>query len=172
MTLKLKTWATLGLGAMLGASTLSACGDTAADPATDGETSEVIETAQNYAGEGEGEGEGEQGAGESGERGEGEGGEGESGEGEGEGGVSISAAATDPIVYNSALAITEAHILAARDAYAEGRTKEAAEMFAHPVSEVLVDMEPVFAQQGVEIFSGLLTEASAAAFAEGKPGRD
>ena len=89
-------------------------------------------------------------------------GEGEGEGGEGEGGVSISAANTDPVVYNAALAITEAHIIAARDAHALGKTDAAAEMFAHPVSEVLFDMEEVFVARGVEDFSDMLTEASLA----------
>lgn len=84
--------------------------------------------------------------------------------GEGEGGVSIAAAMTDPVVYTSALAITEAHVLAARDAHAAGETRAAAEMFAHPVGEVLFDMRPVFEARGVVPFDTLLTEASAAAF--------
>ncbi|MEM7729603.1 MAG: hypothetical protein AAF311_10055 [Pseudomonadota bacterium] len=92
--------------------------------------------------------------------GEGEGG----GAGEGEGGVSIAQAATDPVVYISALAITEAHVLAARDAYAAGEMDAAGEMFAHPVSEVLAEMQPVFAQRGVSDFSDLLLEASDAAY--------
>ena len=85
--------------------------------------------------------------------------------GEGEGGVSIEDAATNSVVYNSALAIAEAHVLAARDAYAIGENMAAAEMFAHPVSEVLHDMQPIFRKQGVEDFNALLTEASAAALA-------
>jgi len=80
--------------------------------------------------------------------------------GEGEGGVDISAALTDPIVFNTSLAITEAHIIAARDAYKLGKNDAAAEMFAHPVSEVLADMADVFASRKVDDFSELLIEAS------------
>lgn len=83
--------------------------------------------------------------------------------GEGEGGVAIEQALTDPVVYNAALAITEAHILAARDAYHAGETGPAAEMFAHPVSEVLFDMEPIFEARGVPLFDALLSETSVAA---------
>ena len=81
----------------------------------------------------------------------GEGGEaGEAGEaGEGEGGVVVADAAEDPVVFIAALAVAEAHVIAARDAYALGEADSAAEMFAHPVSEVLLDMEPVFAARGV-----------------------
>ena len=82
-----------------------------------------------------------------------------------EGGVSIEAAYTDPVVYKAALAIAAAHVLAARDAYAKGETTAAAEMYAHPVSEVLFDMEPVFAAQGVADFTDLFTDTSAAVFA-------
>ena len=38
-------------------------------------------------------------------------------------------------------------------------------MYAHPVSEVLFDMEPVFKAQGVADFTALFTETSAAVFA-------
>ena len=84
--------------------------------------------------------------------------------GEGEGGVSIDQAGTNPIVFLSALAITEAHIVAARDAHAAGRTDAAAEMFAHPVAEVLADIETVLQERGVEDFNDLLLNASSAVF--------
>ncbi|KCZ92582.1 putative lipoprotein [Hyphomonas hirschiana VP5] len=83
--------------------------------------------------------------------------------GEGEGGISLAQAATDPVIYGSALAVTEAHIIAARDAYALGETDAAAEMFAHPVSEVLIELEDLFNARGVTLFDGLLLEASQAA---------
>lgn len=148
MTVKLKTWTKLGLGSALATATLAACGSPEASdtPAVDTEivetppAAETMTTTEIAGPVGEGEGEG----------------------GEGEGGVAITQAATDPVVYNSALAITEAHVIAARDAHALGKTDAAAEMFAHPVSEVLFEMEPVFAQLGVEDFSGLLTDASVA----------
>lgn len=84
--------------------------------------------------------------------------------GEGEGGVAIEQAGTDPIVFTSALAITEAHIVAARDAFLAGETQAAAEMFAHPVSEVLFDVGPYLQERGVENFDDLLTNASIAVF--------
>ncbi|MEP3302897.1 MAG: hypothetical protein ABJO05_13105 [Roseibium sp.] len=59
--------------------------------------------------------------------------------------------------------MAEAHVIAARDAYAAGQTEAGAEMFAHPVSEVLFEMQPVFEAQGVEDFSDLFTTASQAA---------
>jgi hypothetical protein len=85
--------------------------------------------------------------------------------GEGEGGVAIEAALTDPVVYNIALTVAEAHVLAARDAYRDGEAQAAGEMFAHPVSEVLFDMEPVFEARGVSDFTDQFLEASAAVFA-------
>jgi hypothetical protein len=150
MTTRIKRWSQLGLGVALASGTLAACGTPEA-PAGDAEAEIAAETPVSpatIAGEGEGES-----------------GEGEGAGGEGEGGVAIAQAATDPVVFLSALAITEAHIIAARDAHALGETEAAAEMFAHPVSEVLFDIQPVFSQLGVADFSELLTETSAAVFA-------
>lgn len=83
--------------------------------------------------------------------------------GEGEGGISLDQAATDPVIYGAALAVTEAHVIAARDAYALGEVDAAAEMFAHPVSEVLIELEDLFNARGVALFDNLLLEASQAA---------
>lgn len=143
MKITLKHWTRLGFGAAIAGGTLAACGNS--DPTSS--ESEVQITAPEppvvsaEAGEG----------------------------GEGEGGIAISQAATDPVVFLSAIAITEAHIIAARDAHALGENDAAAEMFAHPVSEVLFDMQPVFAQLGVTDFSDLLTDTSAAIFAGETP---
>lgn len=152
MKITLKHWTHLGLGAAIASGVLTACG-TPDQESVDTElqvTTTPLPDVLSEAGEGEGIG-----------------GEGESGEGEG--GVAISLAATDPVVYLSALAITEAHIIAARDAHALGETEAAAEMFAHPVSEVLFDMQSVFEQLGVADFSDLLTDTSAAIFAGETP---
>ena len=141
-----KRWTGLGLSAVL----LASCGDSdqAADTAPADDTPQAVadgadrpETTRPD---------------EFGEAGEGEGGAGEGGEG----GIDIAMAASDPVVFLAGLAVVEAHVIAARDAFATGRVEAAAEMFAHPVSEVLVDMEPVLAQQGVEPFEELLIEAS------------
>lgn len=153
MNSTLKLWTTLGLGTALAGGLLAACagesgGEAGGEGATAGETGgEAAATA----------GEGESGAG-----GEGAGGESAAG-GEGEGGVAVSDAGTDPVAYGIALAVTEAHVVAARDAYAAGKKDAAAEMFAHPVSEVLLEMDPVFAKLGVKDFKPLLTAASDAA---------
>lgn len=84
--------------------------------------------------------------------------------GEGEGGVVVEDAAEDPVVYGSALAVAEAHVIAARDAHAAGEIDAAGEMFAHPASEVLFDMEETFQTLGVEPFEDMFLDASAAVF--------
>lgn len=84
--------------------------------------------------------------------------------GEGEGGIVVEDASEDPVVYGSALAVAEAHVIAARDAHAVGEIDAAGEMFAHPASEVLFDMEDTFRELGVEPFEDLFLDASAAVF--------
>ena len=151
MKSKLNLWTQLGLGTALAGGMLTACGGEAG-----GEGAGTQVTAPGEGGAAAGEGEGEGGAG-------GEGGGGEAAGGEGEGGVAVGKATTDPIVYGIALAVTEAHVVAARDAYVAGEKAAAAEMFAHPAAEVLVEMDPVFTRLGVADFKPLLTDASIAA---------
>jgi hypothetical protein len=148
MEIRIKRWGQLGLRAALMGGTLAACdGKPAEAPAQQPETvAEAPIAPVSTAGEGE-----------AGSQGEGEG-------GEGEGGVAISAAATDPVVFRSALAIAEAHVIAARDAFALGETQAAGEMFGHPVGEVLFDMQPVFEARGVEDFSQLFIDGAGAIF--------
>lgn len=145
MNSKIKLWTHLGLGTALAGSMLTACAGEAGGEAG-GAGSEAVAPGETGAAGGEGEG--------------GEGGEGAGGEGEG--GVAVNRADSDPVVYGTALAVTEAHAVAAHDAFAAGETEAAAEMFAHPVSEVLVEMDPVFAKLGVKDFKPLLTDASIA----------
>lgn len=158
----------VGIAALLASTTaLVSCGDSDPSKQTPSAAAQAGEAGEHGEGGEHGEA-GEQGergeAGESGEGGEaGEGGEGAEG-GEGEGGVSIAAAATDPVVFQSALAIAKAHVIAARDAYAAGEVEAAGEMFAHPASEVLYEMEPVLKARGVEPFSDMFLEASSAVF--------
>lgn len=153
MNTTLKLWTQLGLGTALAGGLLAACGGEAGGEA--GAAGEAGGESAAVAGEGEGgaggEGEGAVGAG-----------------GEGEGGVATADAAKDPVAYGIALAVAEAHVVAARDAYAAGKKDAAAEMFAHPVSEVLLDMDPAFAALGVADVKPLFTAASDAALA-GKP---
>lgn len=157
MNSTLKLWTQLGLGTALVGGVLAACGGEAG-----GEGAGTQATAPGGSGAATGEGEG------------GAGGEGEGGAaagGEGEGGVAVADAATDPVAYGIALAVAEAHVVAARDAFAAGRKDAAAEMFAHPAAEVLVEMDPVFAKLGVKDFKPLLTDA-ATAVADGKSAAD
>ncbi len=152
MATRLRKWTGLGLSAaVLGA---AACADSEvpSPPAEQADAAdEGAATAAGEAGEG------------------GEGGEGEAGAFDGEGGVDVARAAEDPAVYRIALAVVEAHALAAQDAAAAGEVRAAAEMFAHPVSEVLLDMQPVFAAQGAEPVDPLLLDASAGVFAGETP---
>jgi hypothetical protein len=149
MNSTLKLWTQLGLGTALAGGLLAACsgGEAGGEGAT-GEAGEAPGVAAS-AGEGGGESGGE--------------GEGTTAGGEGEGGVAVADAARDPVAYGIALAVTEAHVVAARDAYAAGRKQPAGEMFAQPVSEVLLDTDPVFASLGVADFKPLLMAASDAA---------
>jgi len=154
MNSTLKLWTQLGLGTALAGGLLAACGGEAGGG--EGATGEAgAPSAAATAGEGEG----GAGAGE---------GEAAASGGEGEGGVATADAAKDPVAYGIALAVAEAHVVAARDAYAAGKKDAAGEMFAHPVSEVLLDMDPAFTALGVKDMKPLFTAASDAALA-GKP---
>ncbi len=160
MNSTLKLWTKLGLGTALAGGMLAACaGESGGEAGGEGGEGAGTQAAAGESGAAGGEGEGGAGPG--------EGGGATPAGGEGEGGVAVADAATDPVAYGIALAVTEAHVVAARDAYAAGKKDAAAEMFAHPASEVLVEMDPVFAKLGVKDFKPLLTAASVAA-AEGK----
>ena len=153
MNSTLKLWTQLGLGTALAGGLLAACGGEAGGEGATGEAGAPGAAATA------GEGEGGSGAGE---------GEAAASGGEGEGGVATADAAKDPVAYGIALAVAEAHVVAARDAYAAGKKDAAGEMFAHPVSEVLLDMDPAFTALGVKDMKPLFTAASDAALA-GKP---
>lgn len=90
---------------------------------------------------------------------------GEGGEG-GEGGVSAERAGTDPAAFLAALDIVAAHYLAGRGAYGAGQAQAAAELFAHPIAEVYVDLEPVFEARGVTPFKDAMEKASELALAQ------
>ncbi|MEQ8411055.1 MAG: hypothetical protein RIB52_05830 [Erythrobacter sp.] len=143
MKVEIKTWAALGLAGALAGSGIAGCSDEA--PETEGDTDRVAAGLQPGP-EGEG--------GEGGEAGEG----GESGEG----GIDAAAAARDPVAYLTALAVAEAHAIAAWEAYLAGKTDPAAEMFGHPVTEVLAEMEPVLTERGVADLAPRFNEASQA----------
>ncbi len=148
MNSSLKLWTQLGLGTALAGGMLAACSGEAGGEGSEGAGTAAVAPGETGAAGGEGEG----GAG-------------------GEGGVAVADAGTDPVAYGIALAVTEAHVIAARDAFAADQKDAAAEMFAHPAAEVLVEMDPVFAQLGVKDFKPLLTDASVAV-ADGKGAAD
>jgi len=87
----------------------------------------------------------------------GEGGEG--GEG-GEAGVDADAAATDPVVYLTALDVIRAHYLAGLASVQAGRRASGGEMFAHPIAEIYVDLEPTFRRLGVAPFMDQMVDAT------------
>jgi len=95
---------------------------------------------------------------------------GEAGEG-GEAGINVEAAEKDPVEYRIALQVMAAHFHAGLAAY-EGSEKEAgAQMFAHGLSEVYVEMEEVFKRRGVTTL-GKTLEAAVEAATAGKPVAD
>ena len=96
----------------------------------------------------------------------GEGGEG-GGEG-GEGGIDPGLVGRDPVAYLTALDVIRAHYLAGAAAYAAGDHEAGAEMFAHPIGEVYVDLEPVLMTLGAKPFAAALDRTVAAA-GEGAP---
>jgi hypothetical protein len=142
MEIRMKRWAQLGLGAAVVAGTLAGCAPAAeqaeAPAAAVADAAAPAEASEDVAA---------------------------AAAGEGEGGIAIDLAATDSVVYHTALAVAEAHVLAARDAYAAGEKDAAAEMFAHPVSEVLFDLQPVLEARGVADFSDMFSAASGAVLA-------
>jgi len=151
MTTLHRRWTRLGFAsALLGTSALSACNpsDAGQSPADTAQMSPSSDAAPSQL--------------ESGEAGEAGGGE------HGEGGVDVTLAAQDPVVFAKAMAVIEAHVRAAMDAAAIGETDAAGEMFAHPVSEILIDLEPVLPQYGVAPMEDALLAASGAAL-EGAP---
>lgn len=95
-------------------------------------------------------------------------GNGEAGEG-GEGpGFDAARAKDDPVVFETALEMAAAHYHAGRAAYAAGNQAEGAEMFAHGISEVYVDLEPALKHVGVADFKTLMEHTVELASA-GKP---
>lgn len=147
MSKSYKAWTGLGLGLAIISTGLGACGK-AAPPAADAPEAAAEQSADTTATPSIDEAV-----------------EAVASGGEGEGGISLDQAATDPVIYGAALAVTEAHVIAARDAFALGEKDAAAEMFAHPVSEVLIELEDLFNARGVTLFDNLLLEASQAVMA-------
>ncbi len=98
----------------------------------------------------------------------GEGGEG--GEG-GEAGINVEAAGKDPVEYGIALQVIAAHYHAGFAAYEAKEQEAGAQMFAHGMTEVYVEMEDVFKRLGVNDL-GKKLEAAVEAATEKKPVAD
>lgn len=144
--------------AAVAAGSLGACGEPAADDAAGaGERAEPAAASPEeqaraaLAGEGGGEG-GEGGAG------------GEAGGGEF--GVDPALAAEDPVVYLSAVEVMRAHYLAGLAALQAGDRAAASGMFAHPVSEIYVDFEPVAGERGAPSAMEAMNQAAVLHFQE------
>jgi hypothetical protein len=90
---------------------------------------------------------------------------GEGGEG-GEAGINVEAAAKDPLEYGIALQVIAAHYHAGLAAYAAGERDAGAQMFAHGLSEVYVEMEETFKDLGVRDLGRRLEAAVEAANAK------
>ena len=149
-----RIWTTVGTAALIGG--LAGCSEPASEtpaddvpqshteqPAADQQAAEPAPAANSWS-EGEGEGEG--------------------GSGGGEFGIDPVAAETDPVVYNIALEVMRAHYLAGIDAYRAGDHTAGAEMFAHPISEIYIDFEPVLENLGAPLFGDTMTDASVAPY--------
>lgn len=133
--------------ASLAAVSLGACGDHGAD--TDGQAETAQAGAQSQAeaalaGEGGGEG----------------------GEAGGEFGIDPDVAAEDPVVYISAVEVMRAHYLAGLAALHAGDRAAASGMFAHPVSEIYVDFEPVANERGAPSAMEAMNQAAVLHFQE------
>lgn len=141
-----KIWSGVSAAALLG--TLAACSESAPEEATPVDASVDVSSQsapEVHGGEGEGEGEGEGGSG-------------------GEFGIDPDLARQDPVVYLSALEVIRAHYLAGIDALEAGDRAAGAEMFAHPISEIYVDLEDVVIELGATNFIDEMTEASLAPY--------
>ncbi len=152
MKYRTKLWTSISAAALIAASSAVAgmAAPSAGEGAGNGSHADALQGKQSSgtflmaaAGEGEGEGEGGEGEGEG-----------------GEGGVDPAQAAKDPVAYLSALDVIRAHYLAGEAMLdVEGGRKEGGAMFAHPISEVYVDLEPVFEAQGAPLFMDEMTDA-------------
>ena len=144
-----RIWTTVGTVALLGG--LAACGDPAGEAGESGEHGQAATSSHQAPStpafsEGEGEGEGEGGG------------------GGGEFGIDPVAAENDPVVYGIALEVMRAHYLAGIDAFQAGDRTAGAEMFAHPISEIYIDFEPVLAALGAPMFGDTMNAAAVAPF--------
>jgi hypothetical protein len=83
-------------------------------------------------------------------------------------GIDIAAADSDPVEYGAALQVIAAHCHAGLAAYEAKETEAGAQMFAHGLSEVYVEMEDILRRRGVTTL-GKKLEAAVAAASSGSP---
>ena len=149
-----RIWTTVGTAALIGG--LAACSEPAGEAgesgggstATSEHASDTGHQAPSTPAFSEGEGEGE----------------GEGGGGGGEFGIDPVAAETDPVVYGIAVEVMRAHYLAGIDAFEAGDRTAGAEMFAHPISEIYIDFEPVLEHLGAPLFGETMNAAAVAPY--------
>lgn len=152
-----RIWTTVGTAALIGG--LAGCSEPAGQtPADEAPQSDAEQHATDTAGDTQTAATPPAGGWSEGE------GEGEGGTGGGEFGIDPVAAQNDPVVYMIALEVMRAHYLAGIDAYRAGNRTAGAEMFAHPISEIYIDFEPVLETRGAPLFGETMTEASVAPY--------
>ncbi|WP_203292563.1 hypothetical protein [Maricaulis parjimensis] len=150
-----RIWTTVGTAALVGG--LAACSDPAGEVGESGAHNPATsEHAQNGSFEAP--------STPAFSEGEGESGEGEGGGGGGEFGIDPVAAENDPVVYGIAIEVMRAHYLAGIDAFQAGDRTAGAEMFAHPISEIYIDFEPVLEALGSPLFGETMTAAAVAPY--------
>jgi len=138
-----RIWTSVGTAALLGG--IAGCSEPAGTPAIADTQNEAVSSSQTSApGFSEGEG--------------------ESGSSGGEFGIDPVEAGTNPVVYLIALEVMRAHYLAGIDAFEAGERAAGAEMFAHPISEIYLDFEPVLESRGAPLFGDAMIAASVAPF--------
>ena len=87
----------------------------------------------------------------------------------GEAGIDVAAAANDPVEYGVALQVIAAHYYAGLAAYEAKEFEAGAQMFAHGLSEVYVEMEDILRQRGVTTLGKKLEAAVEGASAKLPP---
>ncbi|RKQ95482.1 hypothetical protein [Maricaulis maris] len=140
-----RIWTSVGTAALLGG--LTGCSDPADAPPSPDTHTEAAAMPATAPGFSEGEGEG-----------------GEGGASGGEFGIDPVEAETNPVIYLTALEVMRAHYLAGIDAFQAGERTAGAEMFAHPISEIYIDFEPVLESRGAPLFGDTMTDASVAPY--------
>lgn len=99
----------------------------------------------------------------------GEGGEAGSSAQGGEAGIDVQEADRNPVAWGLALSVIEAHFHAGLKAYSAGETEAGAQMFAHGLGEVFVEMQPVFERRDITGLGEMLGATVEMALAKAPP---